>query len=238
MRQIEERADRAATARAAARGRAAAGPAPSRPPERWRMSSAGGGGPAGTLLPRPGGARLLRRCTACCWWCSTCAPGGASAAPTCRPTRTSGPSSRCSCHSTTRCTWPTRLIDAVCALDYPRDRLEIQVLDDSTDETTEIVARGRSPSAGARASTSTTCTAPTAAASRPARWRPGSARRAASLIAVFDADFVPRPTSCKRSVPYFADPRHRHGPGELGAHQPRLLAADPGRRRSCSTATS
>src|SRR5215207_1448850 len=29
-----------------------------------------------------------------------------------------------------------RLIDAVCALDYPRDRLEIQVLDDSTDETT------------------------------------------------------------------------------------------------------
>jgi len=33
-----------------------------------------------------------------------------------------------------------RLIDAVCALDYPRDRLEIQVLDDSTDETTDVVA--------------------------------------------------------------------------------------------------
>ncbi len=33
-----------------------------------------------------------------------------------------------------------RLIDAVCALDYPKDRLEIQVLDDSTDETREIVA--------------------------------------------------------------------------------------------------
>src|ERR1041384_4632665 len=29
-----------------------------------------------------------------------------------------------------------RLIDAVCRLDYPRDRLEIQVLDDSTDDTT------------------------------------------------------------------------------------------------------
>src|SRR3954467_6940332 len=28
-----------------------------------------------------------------------------------------------------------RLIDGVCALDYPRDRLEIQVLDDSTDDT-------------------------------------------------------------------------------------------------------
>src|SRR5258708_2194080 len=35
----------------------------------------------------------------------------------------------------------TRLIDAVCCLDYPRDRLEIQVLDDSTDETTAIVQR-------------------------------------------------------------------------------------------------
>ena len=31
-----------------------------------------------------------------------------------------------------------RLIDAVCEIDYPRERLEIQVLDDSTDETREI----------------------------------------------------------------------------------------------------
>ena len=33
-----------------------------------------------------------------------------------------------------------RLIDAVCALDYPKERLEIQVLDDSTDDTVNIVA--------------------------------------------------------------------------------------------------
>jgi len=31
-----------------------------------------------------------------------------------------------------------RLLEAVCALDYPRDRLEIQLLDDSTDDTAEI----------------------------------------------------------------------------------------------------
>src|SRR6476619_732637 len=31
-----------------------------------------------------------------------------------------------------------RLIDAVCRLDYPRELLEIQVLDDSTDETTSV----------------------------------------------------------------------------------------------------
>src|SRR6266851_7516613 len=31
-----------------------------------------------------------------------------------------------------------RLIESVCRIDYPRDRLEIQVLDDSTDETVSI----------------------------------------------------------------------------------------------------
>src|SRR5262252_5409893 len=34
-----------------------------------------------------------------------------------------------------------RLIDAVCAIEYPRERLEIQVLDDSTDETTIVAER-------------------------------------------------------------------------------------------------
>src|SRR6266851_2351946 len=31
-----------------------------------------------------------------------------------------------------------RLIEAVCAIEYPRDRFEIQVLDDSTDETQNV----------------------------------------------------------------------------------------------------
>ena len=57
-----------------------------------------------------------------------------------------------------------RLIDAAAALDYPRDRLEIQVLDDSTDETVGVVDeavgalagaghrhRARAPAAAARA---------------------------------------------------------------------------------------
>ncbi|MGA7837002.1 MAG: hypothetical protein WB996_03495 [Ignavibacteriaceae bacterium] len=33
-----------------------------------------------------------------------------------------------------------RLIDAICLIDYPKDKLEIQVLDDSTDETSKITA--------------------------------------------------------------------------------------------------
>src|SRR5689334_5109691 len=34
-----------------------------------------------------------------------------------------------------------RLIEAVCRIDYPRELLEIQVLDDSTDETTSIASQ-------------------------------------------------------------------------------------------------
>ena len=33
-----------------------------------------------------------------------------------------------------------RLVEAVCRMDYPRDRLEVQVLDDSTDETQSVAA--------------------------------------------------------------------------------------------------
>jgi cellulose synthase/poly-beta-1,6-N-acetylglucosamine synthase-like glycosyltransferase len=98
-----------------------------------------------------------------------------------------------------------RLIDAVCALDYPRDRLEIQVLDDSTDETTGVVesvverrrAEGfdivhlhRSDRTGFKAGA-------LAAGQRAAK---------GELIAVFDADFVPRPDFAQRLVHYFVDP--------------------------------
>ncbi|MBV8201471.1 MAG: glycosyltransferase [Acidobacteria bacterium] len=99
----------------------------------------------------------------------------------------------------------TRLIDAVCRLDYPRDRLEIQILDDSTDETTAIVERlveehrrqgidiklvhrddRRGFKAGALAA--------------------GLARARGELLAVFDADFVPQPEFLRLAVPHFADP--------------------------------
>ena len=69
-----------------------------------------------------------------------------------------------------------RLLDAVALIRYPRDRFQIQVLDDSTDETQEICKRkiaelGRSLSP---IWTSNTSTASTARASRPARSRTAS----------------------------------------------------------------
>jgi cellulose synthase/poly-beta-1,6-N-acetylglucosamine synthase-like glycosyltransferase len=99
-----------------------------------------------------------------------------------------------------------RLIDAVCRLDYPAGRLEIQVLDDSTDETTEIVARAvaayrqRGVDIHHRHRTDRTGFKAGALAA-------GLATARGELLAIFDADFVPAPDFLKKSVPYFADPR-------------------------------
>lgn len=94
-----------------------------------------------------------------------------------------------------------RLITAVAQLDYPRDRLQIQVLDDSTDETTRLVracvARQRAQGldielirrrnrlgfkAGALAH--------------------GLERARGEFIAIFDADFRPAPDFLLRTVPH------------------------------------
>jgi cellulose synthase/poly-beta-1,6-N-acetylglucosamine synthase-like glycosyltransferase len=100
-----------------------------------------------------------------------------------------------------------RLIDAVCQLDYPAGRLEIQVLDDSTDETTEIVARivseYRKRGADIHHLHRTDRTGFKAGALEA-----GLARARGEFLAIFDADFVPSPDFLLRSVPYFlADPK-------------------------------
>jgi cellulose synthase/poly-beta-1,6-N-acetylglucosamine synthase-like glycosyltransferase len=98
-----------------------------------------------------------------------------------------------------------RLIDAVCRLDWPRHRLEVQVLDDSDDETVEVVAAAvaRQRAAGVavehvRRADRTGFKAGALAA--------GAARATGELFAVFDADFVPQPDFLRRVAPCFADP--------------------------------
>jgi cellulose synthase/poly-beta-1,6-N-acetylglucosamine synthase-like glycosyltransferase len=100
-----------------------------------------------------------------------------------------------------------RLIGAVCEMDYPKDRMEIQVLDDSTDETSEIAelavrrhaARGfdikyihrvdrRGYKAGALEA--------------------GLKESTAEYVAIFDADFIPSQDFLQRTLPYFeTDPK-------------------------------
>ena len=102
-----------------------------------------------------------------------------------------------------------RLIDACCRLEYPRDRLQIQVLDDSTDETQQvaeaIVERYRSGFHGDPQ--------PIVYIHRTDRhgYKAGALDNGlktaqGELIAMFDADFVPPPDWLMRVVHHFSDP--------------------------------
>lgn len=99
-----------------------------------------------------------------------------------------------------------RLLRAVCALDYPRDRLEIQVLDDSTDETTELLER-LCAEYRAQGFDIEHLRRGTRHGYKAGALRYGLERCRGEFIAIFDADFVPRPDFLQKTLPYFADPR-------------------------------
>jgi len=94
------------------------------------------------------------------------------------------------------------LVDCVCALDYPKELLEIQVLDDSTDETTDILQKKvsfwqsegkdiqlirRSDRSGFKAGA----------------LQYGMQQTDAKYIAIFDADFLPPAHFLKATIPHF-----------------------------------
>jgi cellulose synthase/poly-beta-1,6-N-acetylglucosamine synthase-like glycosyltransferase len=99
-----------------------------------------------------------------------------------------------------------RLIGAVCALDYPRDLLEIQVLDDSTDETTDIahacVDRWREQGVDVSYVHRTNRRGFKAGALEN-----GLALAKGEFVAVFDADFVPDADFLRRTIHFFTDPK-------------------------------
>jgi cellulose synthase/poly-beta-1,6-N-acetylglucosamine synthase-like glycosyltransferase len=99
-----------------------------------------------------------------------------------------------------------RLLEAVGALDYPPECLEIQVLDDSTDDTTALLAEpiGCLRAQGLRV----------AHVRREGRTgfkagalMAGLHQARGEFIAIFDADFVPPADFLRQTIPSFADPR-------------------------------
>jgi cellulose synthase/poly-beta-1,6-N-acetylglucosamine synthase-like glycosyltransferase len=99
-----------------------------------------------------------------------------------------------------------RLVEAVAAFDYPRELLEIQILDDSSDETrevaSEVAARYRALGFDVQH------------LSRDHRsgYKAGALERGTQLargefLLVFDADFVPQPQMLRDVLPHFSDPR-------------------------------
>ncbi len=98
-----------------------------------------------------------------------------------------------------------RLIDAVAAFDWPADRFEIQLLDDSTDDTARCASaslqRARARGIDARVLHRADRTGYKAGALAA-----GLATARGSFVAIFDADFVPQPDFLRALVPHFTDP--------------------------------
>lgn len=98
-----------------------------------------------------------------------------------------------------------RIITAACALDYPRDRLQIQVLDDSTDESAEVVRSccSRMASAGHQIEL---LHRSEREGFKGGALAAGLKSASGEFIAVFDADFVPPAEILRRTIHYFTDP--------------------------------
>ena len=99
-----------------------------------------------------------------------------------------------------------RAIEAAASLDWPRARLQIQVLDDSDDGTVQIAARevGRWRRRGTDI---THVCRGTRAGYKAGALAHGMSLTSAPFIAVFDADFVPPPGFLRALMGAFDDPR-------------------------------
>ena len=100
-----------------------------------------------------------------------------------------------------------RVIDAVAGLAYPRDRLEIQILDDSDDETTSL-AEARATLHRERGISVQVLRRPDRSGYKAGALARGLEHAKGEYIAIFDADFQPHPDFLLRTIPHFvAHPR-------------------------------
>src|SRR5213592_4227192 len=97
-----------------------------------------------------------------------------------------------------------RLIEAVCAIEYPREQLEIQVLDDSTDETRTIaeLAVRRFAAQGIDIKY---FHRPDRTGYKAGALEAGLQSARGEFIAIFDADFIPTSDFLVRLMPYFSE---------------------------------
>src|SRR3954451_18663058 len=101
-----------------------------------------------------------------------------------------------------------RLLDSVAEIRYPRDRFQVQVLDDSTDETQEICRR-KIADLGARHPELDIEYVHRVDRSgfKAGALENGLRTAKGEFILIFDADFLPLPDVLERSIQYFLDPK-------------------------------
>ena len=98
-----------------------------------------------------------------------------------------------------------RLLESLSKMDYPLDKFEIQVLDDSTDETTAIIYRKTNALRNMNISIDVV-RRNDRAGFKAGALQYGMTLSKGELIAIFDADFTPAPDFLKKLVPYFSNP--------------------------------
>jgi cellulose synthase/poly-beta-1,6-N-acetylglucosamine synthase-like glycosyltransferase len=99
-----------------------------------------------------------------------------------------------------------RLLDSVSKLDYPRDLLDVQVLDDSTDETRELATKLVNE-LHTRGFDITHIHRTDRTGFKAGALENGLLSAKGEFILILDADFVPTPDVLKRTVDYFSDPK-------------------------------
>ena len=98
-----------------------------------------------------------------------------------------------------------RLLEAVGALDYPSDRLEIQVLDDSTDDTGAIIEE-TARRLRARGLTVVHLHRRERAGFKAGALAAGLKEACGEFVAIFDGDAVPRADFLRNTIPHFTEP--------------------------------
>ena len=97
-----------------------------------------------------------------------------------------------------------RLLNNIAKIDYPKDKLEIQVLDDSTDETVEST-RKQIEKIQATGLDIKHITRTDRQGFKAGALKDGLEIAKGDIIAIFDSDFLPKPDWLKHTVPYFKD---------------------------------
>jgi cellulose synthase/poly-beta-1,6-N-acetylglucosamine synthase-like glycosyltransferase len=97
-----------------------------------------------------------------------------------------------------------RLLDNIAKIDYPKDKLEIQVLDDSTDETI-ATTRAHVEALQATGLDIQHITRTDRSGFKAGALKEGLKVAKGEFIAIFDSDFLPETDWLKRTIPYFKD---------------------------------
>lgn len=98
-----------------------------------------------------------------------------------------------------------RLLEAVCRMEYPREKLEIQLLDDSTDETAHV-ARSLVAQYAAQGHPISYSYRSNRVGFKAGALHEGLKSAQGEFVAIFDADFVPPSDFLIRTIHHFADP--------------------------------